>query len=147
MGIADLRLEHTNTSMKGFGGRRLVPLGMVELPITIGSSPTERTMMLDFVVDDEEGPCQIILGRPFLRMSKAVLSNHYLALKYPVNGVVGVVRGDHRITRSCYYSTAVREAMHITSLDTRVGTTNGKQEPVEELKTVNLGQDDSGKTI
>ena len=56
MGITDLRLEHTNTSLKGFGGRKLVPLSVVELPITIGSSPTERTMILNFVVVDEEGP-------------------------------------------------------------------------------------------
>ena len=124
MRITDLRLEHTNTSLKGFGGGKLVPLGVVELPITIGSSPTERTMMLDFLVVDEEGPYQMILGRPFLRMSKAVLSKHYLALKYRVNGVVGVVREDQRIARSCY-STAAREAMQITSLDTRVGAKKG----------------------
>ncbi|XP_015384632.1 uncharacterized protein LOC107176502 [Citrus sinensis] len=94
MGIADMRLEHTNTSLKGFGGGKLVLLGMVELPITIRSSPTEKTMILDFVVVDEDGFYQMILGRPFPRMSKAVLSNHYLALKYQVNGVVGVVQGD-----------------------------------------------------
>ena len=54
MGIADLRLEHTNTSLKGFGGGKLIPLGVVELPITIGSSPSEKTMILDFVVVDEK---------------------------------------------------------------------------------------------
>ena len=32
MGVVDLRLEHTNTSLKGFGGGKLVPLGVVELP-------------------------------------------------------------------------------------------------------------------
>lgn len=37
MRIADLRLEHTNTSLKGFGEGKLIPLGMVKLPITIGS--------------------------------------------------------------------------------------------------------------
>ena len=73
MGITDLRLEHTNTSLKGFGGEKLVPLGVVEQPITIGSSPTKKTMILNFVVVDEEGPYQMILGRPFLRMSKAIL--------------------------------------------------------------------------
>ncbi|XP_024036260.1 uncharacterized protein LOC112096786 [Citrus clementina] len=61
MGIADRKLEYTNTSLKGFGGGKLVPLGVVELPITIGSPPTERTMILDFVVVDEEGPYQMIL--------------------------------------------------------------------------------------
>ena len=94
MRIADLKLEYTNTSLKGFRGGKLVPLSVVELPITIGSSPTERTMILDFMVVDEEGPYQMILGRPFFRMRKAVLSNHYLALKYRVNRVVGVVQGD-----------------------------------------------------
>ncbi|XP_024043173.1 uncharacterized protein LOC112099890 [Citrus clementina] len=45
MGITDLKLEYINTSLKGLGGGKLVPLGVVELPITIGSSPTERTMI------------------------------------------------------------------------------------------------------
>ncbi|KAH9727588.1 Ribonuclease H [Citrus sinensis] len=146
MGIADRKLEYTNTSLKGFGGGKLVPLGVVELPITIGSSPTERTMILDFVVVDEEGPYQMILGRPFLRMSTAVLSNHYLALKYRVNGVVGVVRGDQRIARSCY-SSAAREAMQITSLDSRVENKKSRQEPVEDLEAVSLGPENPGKTI
>ena len=48
-------------------------------------------MILDFVVVDEESPYQMILGRPFLRVSKIVLSNHYLSLKYRVNGVVRLV--------------------------------------------------------
>ena len=56
IGIVDLRLEHTNTSLKGFGGGKLVPLDVVKLSITIGSSPTEKTMILDFVAVDKEGP-------------------------------------------------------------------------------------------
>ena len=88
----------------------------------------------------------MIIGRPFFRMSKAVLSNHYLALKYRVIGVVRVVRGDQRIARSCY-SSAAREVMQLTSLDTRVGAKNGRQEHVDELETVSLGPEDPGKTI
>lgn len=38
MGIMDLKLEITSKSLKGFGGERLTPLGLVELPITIGST-------------------------------------------------------------------------------------------------------------
>lgn len=70
---------------------------MIKLPVTIGSSPFQKTMMLDFVVVDEDCLYKIILGRTFLRISKAVVSNHYLALKYQVNDVVGVVKGDQRI--------------------------------------------------
>ena len=50
MGIADLKLERTNTSLKGFGGGLLTPIGIIELPITVGTKPFEKTMMLDFVV-------------------------------------------------------------------------------------------------
>lgn len=56
MGITDLKLEHTNTSLKGFGGGRLTPLGIVELPVTIGTRPSEKIMMLDFVVMEENSP-------------------------------------------------------------------------------------------
>lgn len=59
----------------------------------------------------------MILGRPFLKISQCVMSTHYLALKYQVNRVVGVVKGDQRVTRSCYKITT-KEAMQITSLDT-----------------------------
>lgn len=98
IGITDLRIEHTNTSLKGFSEGRLTPLGVVELSITIGSAPSEKTIILNFVVVDEKSPYQIILGRPFFRVSKPLLSNRYWTLKYRVNGVVVVIRGDQRIT-------------------------------------------------
>ena len=94
MGIVNLRITHTNTSLKGFGGGKLIPFGVIGLPITIGCSPSENTMILDFVVVDEECLHQMILGYHFFRVSKAVFFNHYLALKYWVNRVVGVVQRD-----------------------------------------------------
>ena len=100
--IINLKLEHTSTSLKGFGGGRLTPLGIVVLHVTMGVKPSEKIMMLDFVVVDESSPYQMILGRPFMRVSQCVMSTHYLALKYVVNGVVGIVKGDQRIIKSCY---------------------------------------------
>ncbi|XP_024033596.1 uncharacterized protein LOC112095717 [Citrus clementina] len=125
MGISDLKLERTNTSLKGFGGGRLTPMGIIELPITVGSKPFERTMMLDFVVVEERSPYQMILGRPFMRISQCVMSTHYLALKYRVNGVVGVVKGDQRMARSCY-ATAAKETLQVTSLDNRGDSKKGR---------------------
>ena len=69
MGIADLKLERTNTSLKGFGEGWLTPIGIIELPIIMGSKPFEKTVMLDFVVVEEKSPYHIILGRPFMRVS------------------------------------------------------------------------------
>lgn len=56
VGIAGLRLKSTNTSLKGFGGGRLIPLRVVELPVTIGTSQFQKIVMLDFVVVNEDSP-------------------------------------------------------------------------------------------
>lgn len=69
MGIADLKLEHTNTYLKGFGGGRLTPIRFVEVPVTIASRPYEKVIMLDFIVVEENSPYQMIFGRPFMRIS------------------------------------------------------------------------------
>ena len=118
MGIANLKLEWTNTSLKGFGGGRLTLMGIVELPITVGSKSFEKTVMLDFVVVEEKSPYQIIFGRPFMRVSQCVISTHYLALKYRVNEVVGVVKGDQRMARN-YYAIVAKETLQVTALDSR----------------------------
>lgn len=110
IGITSLRLENTSTSLKGFGRGKLTLFGVVKLPVRIGTSPFQKTMMLDFVVIGKDNLYQIILGRLFLRISKAVVSNHYLPLKYRVNGVMRVVKGDQRIAQSCC-TAAAKEVM------------------------------------
>lgn len=88
MGITYVRVEHTSIFLKGFGGGKLTHFGVVELPMTIGARLFEKTRMLDFVVVEEDRLYQMIFSRPFLRVSKVVIGNHYLALKYRVNGMV-----------------------------------------------------------
>lgn len=88
---------------------------IVKLPITVGSKPFEKIVMLDFIVVEEKSPYQIILGRPFMRASQCVISTHYLALKYRVNGVVGVVNGDQMMMKSCY-ATAAKEPYKLRRL-------------------------------
>lgn len=65
--------------------------------VTIDTNPFQKIMMLDFVVVDEDSPYQIILGMPLFRISRVVVSNYYMALKYRVNNDVGVVKGDQMI--------------------------------------------------
>lgn len=74
MGIVDLRLEHTNTSLKEFGRRKVTPLGVMELLVTIGLRPFEKIVMLDSLMIEENSPYQMIFSRPFLWISKLVLS-------------------------------------------------------------------------
>ncbi|XP_052289962.1 uncharacterized protein LOC127899863 [Citrus sinensis] len=102
--------------------------------------------MLDFVVVEEKSPYHIILRRPFMRVSQCVISTHYLALKYRVNGVVGVVKGDQRIARICY-ATATKETLQVTTLDSRGDSKKGRQEPTEKLEEVLVSKDDPSKVV
>lgn len=74
MGIVDLRLEHTNTSLKEFGRGKVTPLGVMELLVTIGLRPFEKIVMLDSLMIEENNPYQMIFSRPFLWISKLVMS-------------------------------------------------------------------------
>ena len=69
-----MRLKHTNTSLKEFDGGKLTPLGVMELPVTIGLRPFDKIMMLDSLMIEENSPYQMIFGRPFLWISKVVMS-------------------------------------------------------------------------
>lgn len=74
MKIVNLRIKHTNISLKEFGGGKLMPLGVMELPVTIGLRPFEKIIMLDSLIIEENSPYQLIFGRPFLWISKVVMS-------------------------------------------------------------------------
>lgn len=50
---------------------------------------------------------------------------HYLALKYIVNGVLGVVKGGQRVARSCY-ATAAKETLQVTALDNQGDSKKGR---------------------
>ena len=49
--------------------------------------------------------------------------------------MVGVVKGDQRMARSCY-ATVAKETLQVTSLDNRGEFKKGRQEPVEKLEEV-----------
>ncbi|KAH9802499.1 Integrase catalytic domain-containing protein [Citrus sinensis] len=83
--IGDLRLDPIRTSLKGFGGVELIPLELIDLLMTIGSSPLQN----------------------------GVSSTHMQCVKFRVQGGVRVMRGQQQVARSCYTTTA-RESMQIT---------------------------------
>ena len=91
--IGDLRLDPVRASLKGFGEAELIPLGLIDLPLTIGSSPLQKTMMVTWVVVGEPSPYQVILGRLFNRIVEAVSSTQMQCVKFRVQGGVGVMRG------------------------------------------------------
>lgn len=69
---------------------------------------------------------------------------YHLVLKYQVNEVVGVVKGNQRVTRSCY-AIQSKAAMQITFLDIQGESKKGMHEPTEKLEEVRVKPDDFKK--
>ena len=108
--MCNLRLNHIITSLKGFGRAELIPLEVINLPLTTRFSPLQKIMMVTWVVIDEPTPYQVILGKSFNRIAGAMNLTHMQCMKVRVQGGVGVIRGQQQVTRSCCTTTA-RESL------------------------------------
>ncbi|KAL0337481.1 UNVERIFIED_CONTAM: hypothetical protein Scaly_2023200 [Sesamum calycinum] len=64
IGVASLR--PVNTPLVGFEGSEVIPLGTIDLPMSIGTEPQRKTMMVKFLVVDTPFAYNMILGRPGL---------------------------------------------------------------------------------
>ncbi|XP_022864595.1 uncharacterized protein LOC111384541 [Olea europaea var. sylvestris] len=78
----------------GFGGGVIIPEGIVELPLTLGSGNTQVTEITPFQVVNTPMAYNIILGRPLLNKIQAIVSTFHLAMKFPTGHGIGVVRGN-----------------------------------------------------
>lgn len=69
IGIGNLMFEHINTSLKRFGGGRLMILRVVKLLVTKGLRPFEKIMMLEFVIIKESNIYKMIFRMLFMRIN------------------------------------------------------------------------------
>ena len=144
--VGDLKLDPVRTLLQGFGKAELIPLGVIDLPLKIGSSPLQKIMMVTWVVVEEPTFFQVILGKSFNRITRVVSSTHMQCVKYRVQGGVRVMMGQQQVARSCY-ATTVRESMQITSIDPLAKNRLYQQRPNEEMKQVPVSEDDSSKVV
>lgn len=82
------------TDVIGFSVDVLRLVGEVTLPISFGDPPVVAINSLKFLVMDVEFPFNMILGRPSLNIFQAVVSIYHAKIKFPVNELVGEVRGN-----------------------------------------------------
>ena len=52
MGIGRVRLELVNTHLRGFSGEKVLPLGSIQLGLTLGDHPCQATMTIRFLIVD-----------------------------------------------------------------------------------------------
>ncbi|KAL0309068.1 UNVERIFIED_CONTAM: hypothetical protein Sradi_5849100 [Sesamum radiatum] len=102
MELGDILLEPMDTSLYGFVGEVVHPLGQILLPLSLGMEPTKRTKIVCFVVVDMPSAYSLILGRPTLNTFQAVISTCHIKLKFPIGDNVGEIKGDQYMARKCY---------------------------------------------
>jgi hypothetical protein len=67
----------------GFGGRQIVALGKITMPVTFGFVNNTRTEQVVFDIVDMEYPYNAIIGRGTLNAFEAILHPAYLCMKIP----------------------------------------------------------------
>ncbi|XP_021770723.1 uncharacterized protein LOC110734903 [Chenopodium quinoa] len=88
-----------------FGGGVVHPVGRIDIPIRLGEKGAERHTVVRFLVVKELTAYNLILGRPTLNESKAVIIPSLMLLKFERgDGSVGSLSGDQKTVRECYLS-------------------------------------------
>ncbi|KAL2235397.1 UNVERIFIED_CONTAM: hypothetical protein Sindi_1271900 [Sesamum indicum] len=102
MELENAELEPVKSLLVGFGGSQVAPLGMLELPLSMGIEPRRRTLMVKFLVVDTPFAYNVILRRPGLNAFQAIVSTHHMKMKFPIENGVGEVLCDQKGARRCY---------------------------------------------
>ena len=143
MGIGRERMEPVSTHLRGFSGEKVLPLGSIQLVLTLGDPPCQATRTVRFLVVDAPSAYNMLLGKPSLDAIKAIPSAYHMMIKFPTVSRIGMVRGDQRVARECYSASMKQKMVDNISLDElemreKIFT---QPEPSEELEPVQLDDD------
>ena len=143
MGIGREKLEPVSTHLRGFSGEKVLPLGSIQLVLTLGEPPCQATTTTRFLIVDAPSAYNMLLGRPSLNAIEAIPSAYHMVIKFPTINGVSTVRGDQRVARECYTASMKQKAVDnvsIGELDIRDEVLT-RPEPSEELEPVTLDDD------
>ena len=106
-----------NTHLRGFSREKVLPLGSIQLVLTLGDPPFQATTTARFLIVDAPSSYNMLLGKPSLNAIKAILSAYHMMIKFPTVSRVGMVRGDQRVARECYSASMKQKAVDNIYLD------------------------------
>ena len=138
MGIGREKLNPVNTHLRGFSGEKVLPLGSIQLVLTLGEPPCQVTTTAKFLIVDAPSAYIMLLGRPSLNAIKSIPSAYHMMIKFPTVSGVGMVRGDQRVAKECYSAFVKQKAVdnvYMDELDMRDKVLT-RPEPSEELEPV-----------
>ncbi|XP_077249357.1 uncharacterized protein LOC143888847 [Tasmannia lanceolata] len=152
MKLGEGRLGPAEYSIYGFSGAAVWVSGKIDLPVTFGTYPLQKTIMTTFMVVDIPFTYSGIIGCPTLRDLGAVVSTPHLKMKFPTRTGIGEVRGQQMMARQCYAaslkgSNAPAENFMIGSEDPRERARTVRGEPIEELDSIPISEDQPEKEV
>ena len=117
MGIGREKLEPVSTHLRGFSGEKVLPLGSIQLVLTLGDPPCQATTTVRFLIVDASFAYNMLLDRPSLNAIKVIPSAYHMMIKFPTTSGVGMVRGDQLVARECYSTSVKKKAVDNIYLD------------------------------
>ena len=129
-----------NAHLRGFSRERVLPLGSVQLVLTLGDPPCQATTMTKFLIVEVPSAYNMLLGRSSLNAIRAIPSAYHMVVKFPIENGVGKARGDQQIAWECYLASMKQKAVdsvHADELDMR-DELDTRPTPSEELEPIQL---------
>jgi hypothetical protein len=95
----DDQIHDATHALCGFGGRQIVALGKITMPITFGYVHNIRTEQIVFDIVDMDYPYNAIIGRGTMNAFKAILHPAYMCMKIPPDQGPIAVHGSQEVAR------------------------------------------------
>jgi hypothetical protein len=108
----DDKIHDATHPLCGFGGKQIVALGKITMPITFGYFHNTRTEQVVFDNVDMEYPYNAIIGRGVLNAFETILHPAYLCMKIPSEQGPIVVHGSQDAARRAEGSWTNSKAIH-----------------------------------
>ncbi|GJS04063.1 reverse transcriptase domain-containing protein [Tanacetum coccineum] len=99
--IHRMYVDGATTSLTGFSGETIWPLGQLRLLVTIGDIDHSTKAWMNFMIVRSLSPYNDIIRRPGIREIQAVPSTAHRMLKFPVDGGVVTIRRTILIPVEC----------------------------------------------
>jgi hypothetical protein len=106
------KIHDATHTLCGFGGRQIVALGKITMPVTFGYVHNRRTEQVVFDIVDMEYPYNAIFGRGMLNAFEAILHLAYLCMQIPSQQGPIVVHGSQEASRRAKGNWTDSKAIH-----------------------------------
>jgi hypothetical protein len=108
----DDKIHDATHPLCGFGGRQIVALGKITMPVTFGYVHNTRTELVVFDIVDMEYPYNAIIGRGTLNAFKEIVHPTYLCMKIPSKQGLIAVHGSQEAARRAEGNWTDSKAIH-----------------------------------